>query len=412
MYAFRKPFTAATFESVSGWETALDFKTALLLSQVAGYALSKFIGIKVISEMTAERRVRTLLGLVISAWFALLMLPLLPTPWNIAALFLNGLPLGMIWGLVFSYLEGRRVTEAVGVILCASFIFGSGVVKSVGRWLLIDFGVPELWMPFAVGSLFVIPLFFFTFMLARTPPPSREDVEARKERIPLCRNGRLGFFRQYGIGLVALVIPYVFLTALRDFTDNFSAEVWIALGYGDAPGIFAITSLPITLVVLGCLALMMLIRDNRRALLLNHFIVAGGFLLALGCTLAFQQGLIGGVSWFILLNTGLYLGYVPFNCILFDRLVAATHSLANAGFLIYVADAFGYLGSVGVLLYKAMAYTMLPWIDFIVNGTYVLGLAGLVLTLVAAAWFSRTLKPENVRFGHEQPDGRVSERSG
>lgn len=394
MYAFRKPFTAATFEMVEGWDFSLDFKTALLLSQVAGYALSKFIGIKVISEMTPERRVQTLLGLVISAWFALLLLPLLPTPWNLFALFLNGLPLGLIWGLVFGYLEGRRVTEAVGVILCASFIFGSGVVKSVGRWLLIDLGVPELWMPFAVGAIFILPLFLFTWLLSLTPPPSKEDVQARQPRVPLDQEARIGFFRRYGIGLLALVVPYVFLTALRDFTDNFAVEVWVALGYGDKPGIFALVSLPITLAVLGCLALIMYIRSNRRALLLNHLIVMAGFALALLATLAFQRGIIGGLPWFVALNTGLYLSYVPFNCILFDRLVGATRSLANAGFLIYVADAFGYLGSITVLVYKALAQASLPWIDFIVGSTYVLGLLGLLLTVLAFAYFSRTLKHE------------------
>lgn len=395
MYAFRKPFTAATFEVVEGWEFSLDFKTALLLSQVAGYALSKFIGIKVISEMTPERRVRTLLALVLSAWFALLFLPLLPTPWNLLALFLNGLPLGLIWGLVFSYLEGRRVTEAVGVILCASFIFGSGFVKSVGRWLLIDFQVPELWMPFAVGSIFILPLFFFTWLLSITPPPSEEDIQARQQRVPLDQEGRLGFFRKYGFGLIALVIPYVLLTALRDFTDNFATEVWTVLGYGDEPGIFALSSLPITLVVLGCLAMLMHIRSNRQALLVNHLIVAAGFVLALVSTVAYQHGMVSGLVWFVALNTGLYLGYVPFNCILFDRLVGATRSLANAGFLIYVADAFGYLASVGVLLYKSVAQATLPWIEFIIRGTYVLGLSGLLLTLAAFAYFSHTLRRDD-----------------
>ena len=48
-----------------------------------------------------------------------------------------------------------------------------------------------------------------------------------------------------------------------------------------------------------------------------------------------------------MLGLGTYLGYLPFNCLLFDRLIAAFGSVANAGFFIYVADSFGYLGSVG-----------------------------------------------------------------
>jgi hypothetical protein len=56
MYAFRKLFAAASFGSVDGWHFALDFKVALVLAQVLGYAASKFIGIKVISGMQQTHR--------------------------------------------------------------------------------------------------------------------------------------------------------------------------------------------------------------------------------------------------------------------------------------------------------------------------------------------------------------------
>ena len=50
MYAFRKPFTAATFDVVPDWPYDVDYKTVLLIAQVLGYALSKLIGIRVIAE--------------------------------------------------------------------------------------------------------------------------------------------------------------------------------------------------------------------------------------------------------------------------------------------------------------------------------------------------------------------------
>ncbi len=64
MYAFRKPFSAATYDHVVGWTFALDFKIALVPAQVAGYALSKLIGIKVIAEMSPARRGAAILGLI------------------------------------------------------------------------------------------------------------------------------------------------------------------------------------------------------------------------------------------------------------------------------------------------------------------------------------------------------------
>ncbi len=64
MYAFRKPFTAATFAVVPGWHFVLDYKIALVIAQAAGYALSKLIGVKVVSEIAPARRGAAILGLI------------------------------------------------------------------------------------------------------------------------------------------------------------------------------------------------------------------------------------------------------------------------------------------------------------------------------------------------------------
>ncbi len=69
MYAFRKPFTAGTFEGQSVF--GFDFKAVLVIAQLLGYMLSKFIGIKVISEMRSERRAAAILGLIFTAEAAL-----------------------------------------------------------------------------------------------------------------------------------------------------------------------------------------------------------------------------------------------------------------------------------------------------------------------------------------------------
>jgi len=122
MYAFRKPFTVAIFEAVPGRHFALDYKIALVLAQVAGYAVSKLIGVKLIAEIPPGRRAAAIIKLIFLSWLALLLFAVVPAPWNVFAMFLNGLPLGLIWGLVFGYMEGRRTSEVLGAILCASFI--------------------------------------------------------------------------------------------------------------------------------------------------------------------------------------------------------------------------------------------------------------------------------------------------
>ena len=404
MYGFRKPFSAATFEDEASAPLDLDFKTALILSQVAGYMLSKFTGIRVISAMQAAGRIPLLLLLILWAWLALLLLPLLPAPWNVLALFLNGLPLGMVWGIVFSYLEGRKITEVAGAMLCGSFILGSSVTQSVGRWLVLEGRVAELWMPFIAGAVFVPALLVFSWLLSLTPPPRPEDIRERSARHPMNARQRVDYFTRFAPGLCLLVMAYMLLTMLREVTGNFAVELWIELGFGDTPSIFATTAIPITLLVLSAVALIAFVRGNRNAVAANHLLIGGGFLLTLVATLAFQWDVIGGVVWMVLLSTGLYAAYIPFNCILFDRLVAATGGIANAGFLIYVADSFGYLAGALVLLYRSFGQRsgggltsggdaeMLSWVEFTVSGSTWAGLLGLVLTLLSWLYFNRRLQ--------------------
>lgn len=172
----------------------IDYKILLITAQVFGYMLSKFIGIKVVSEITPNQRIKTILLLMGIAWIALLLFAITPSPYNIIFMFLNGIPLGMIWGLVFSFLEGRRNTELLGAGLSVSFIVASGLVKSVGKFLISNYQVSEFWMPFLVGLIFVPTLFLGIWMLHKIPPPSLEDEQHRTKRVPMSRAQRRNFF--------------------------------------------------------------------------------------------------------------------------------------------------------------------------------------------------------------------------
>jgi hypothetical protein len=397
MYAYRKAFAAGTFAGqIAFFGLELDRKTVLLLAQVAGYCISKFMGIKVVSELPPQRRATAIVVCIVIAEAALLLLPVLPHDLQGIALLVNGLPLGMVWGLVFGFLEGRRTSEILGAGLCVSFIVASGAVKSVGK-LLLDRGIPEEWMPAATGLLFFPPLLLCAFLLARLPPPSLEDEAARSRRAPMDGKARAAFAKAYAPGLALLVGLYVPLTALRDFRDNFAREIWDALGYAEAPSVFATAEIPVAAFALVTVAVMMPIRDNRRALLAVHAAMLFGVALAACATLAFRAGVIGPATWMIGVGTGLYVAYVPYNCVLFDRLVAATSSVATAGFLIYVADASGYLGSSALLLYKNLGQPDLPWADFLARTTLVVGVLGTVVYALSAAYFWRKTQPIDVK---------------
>ncbi len=387
MYAFRKPFAAGTFEDLVLW--GVDYKIVLIIAQVLGYTLSKFIGIKVVSEMKPHQRVMGIILLIGFAELALLFLGLVPHPYNFIFMFLNGIPLGMIWGLVFSFLEGRRFTEALGAGLSASFIVSSGVVKAVGVYVMNDWGVSEFWMPFVTGLIFFAPLMLSVWLLGHLPPPSAEDEALRTERVPMNKADRARYFKTFAPGLGLLIVTYMLLTAYRDFRDNFAVEILGAIGYGDAASNLAKSEVPVAFAVLFALGLLMVIRNNRKAFNIVQMIVLAGMAMAGLSTLAFQAGYLNPYLWFILVGMGLYLGYVPFQCILFERMIALFKQKANAGFLIYVADATGYLASVLVLLYKNFGAADLSWLNFFVAISYVMAVAGVVLMLLSFFYFNR-----------------------
>jgi MFS family permease len=392
MYAYRKPFTVATYEGMSF--VGVDYKIWLIIVQVVGYMLSKFIGIKIISEMGRRGRLIWLLGLIGIAEVALLLFALIPPPYNIICLFFNGLPLGMIWGIVFSYLEGRTFSEVLGAGLSASFIVSSGAVKSVGKTLMDTWEVSAFWMPFLTGIIFAAPLLLFAWLLDQLPAPTAEDERERTARQPMNAAERLAFFKQLAPGLTVLIFFYILLTAYRDFRDNFAAEIWDALGYGDVPAVFTLAELPIALSVLIMLGATMFIRNNRFAFMLYHGILLVSVALVGVSTWLFQAGIMPGGLWMVCVGLGLYLCYVPFNCILFDRMIAAFRIVANSGFLIYLADSFGYLGSVGVLLYKNFGQANLSWLQFFVQASYALTAIGVLTMLVSWMYFCRKV-PHN-----------------
>lgn len=385
IFAFRKTYTVGTFERFVYF--GVTYKSWMVIAQVIGYGLAKFAGIKLISELKSSFRVRGIIIMTAIAGLSWLFFAITPPPYNIIFLFTNGLPLGMGWGLVFSYLEGRRFTEVLGAGVSVSFIFSSGFAKSVGGFVMKFWGVSEYWMPFVSACIFLLPLLFFLWLLNQVPPPDSLDEALRTKRQPMNREDRKKFLLAFAPGLVLLILTYALLTAFRDFRDNYSADVWKILGYGNSPEIFTKTETPITLAILVIMGSIMFIRSNKNAFMINQIIVLSGMLLVGIATFLFDRGLIAATPWMIMLGMGLYLGYVPFNSILFDRMIATFKYISTVGFLIYLADAFGYLGSVGVLLYKELGQPALSWLDFFIHAGYVMSVAGSVLVIASMIYF-------------------------
>lgn len=302
---------------------------------------------------------------------------------------MNGFPLGLVWGMVFGFLEGRRMTEVLGASLSVSFIFSAGLCRSVGSYLMRDWNVSETWMPFAASCIFLLPLLIFLWLLDKLPPPSARDEELRTKRQPMNAAERKKFIQTFLPGIVLFVLAYMLLTAFRDLRENFASDVWKILGYGNQPGIYTQTETPVSIAVLIIMGSIMIIKNNKRALMINHLIIIAGMLLIGFATFLFQRQIIDAPLWMILIGTGLYLGYVPFNSIFFDRLIAAFRYVGTVGFIMYVADAFGYLGSISVLISKESGYTNLSWVDFFVSSGYILSVTGTLLIAGSMIYFNK-----------------------
>ncbi|HAC22410.1 MAG TPA: hypothetical protein DCF91_10015, partial [Porphyromonadaceae bacterium] len=133
VYALRKPYTASTYAGLD--ILGFDYKTIVTITQIIGYLIAKFIGIKLISELKKENRFKFILTSVTAAQLSLVAYGLIPAPYNIAAMFFNGLSLGCMWGVIFSFIEGRRVTDILASLLGISIVVASGTAKSIGLFV-------------------------------------------------------------------------------------------------------------------------------------------------------------------------------------------------------------------------------------------------------------------------------------
>lgn len=386
MYGFRKPFTAGTYADATLW--GLGFKTILVTSQVAGYMVSKFIGIKVIAEMPPQRRAVTMIGMILIAEAALVLFGLIPRPWNAACLFLNGLPLGMVFGLVLSFLEGRRSTELLTAGLCTSFILADGVTKSVGAWLLVK-GISENWMPSAAGAVFLLPFGVCVAMLARVTPPTPADVAARSERTAMGRTDRRDFFLRHVAGLVPLVLLYLLVTIVRSIRADFAPEIWRDLQQTTVPSTFTTSEMIVAFLVLIVNGATILIRDNRIAFFTALATCAAGLGLLAIALLLRANGALDEFTFMVLLGLGLYLPYVAYHTTVFERLLGMTRERGNIGFLMYLADSIGYLGYVSVMVGRNFGSAPDDVLGLLTTTCWLAVFLGGVCLLVSAWYFAR-----------------------
>ncbi len=408
MYAFRRPFAAAPFDGQRFLGGDIALKTAFVVSQILGYTASKYIGIKVCPEVRPGRRAWMLVVLIVLAEAALVLFAILPRDLKVVALFCNGLPLGMVWGLVVWHLEGRLTSELLLGGLACSYIVSSGAVKDVGRHLMAAHGVAEATMPMLVGLLFLPPFLLCVWMLSHLPPPTAADQSARAERGTMDGARRLAFCKALLLGLVLLLAARLLTTAFRDFRDNYGIELFAALGYHGDATLFTRSEVPVALGVMASLMLLNLIRGNRAGVVGAHVLMMIGLVLMALATLLLDAGVLNGFGWMILVGLGSYMAYVPHDSVIFDRIIASTRAPGTAVFAIYLADAVGYTGSIGLPLVKDWFFPGVSRLAFFRVFAYIVSLGGLGILAASCVYFYGKHQPQpGAAMTNDDPIDRV-----
>ena len=387
MYALRKPFNALTYEGLT--ILGFDLKALLIISQVFGYMSSKIIGVKIISEMKSSNRISYMLKFTAFSILMLFGFALAPIPLKPLFLFASALPLGMFWGIVFSYFEGRVYTELLAIGLSISAIISSGILKTIAQLYVELLQVNQFWIPLITALSFIPLMLVSIFLLSKIPAPTDLDQLERSERKPLDKVSRIELFKKYAPGLIILISVYAFLTVVRDFRDNYAVEIMSDYGYSGDAKLFSTSETIIGLFVLIYIIFLVRIKSHIKSINTILMVAGIGLLFLPMSTILLESKMINPITWTILQGIGIYIGYVPFQIALFERFFAAFREVGNVGFLMYLSDSTGYLSSVLLLILQQWLFGDLEWSGIYMGLSYSGGVVGFLFVVFGLFFLNR-----------------------
>lgn len=353
VYALRKPFTAAEFEGLQVY--GMDYKIAVSIIQLLGYVSAKLLGIKYISELRPEGRLKFIIGSAALSEISLIAFGVLPIPYNIVALYFNGLSLGCMWGVIFSFLEGRRTTDILASIMGVSMALSSGVAKSLDLYALNQLHVSEFWMPALIGANLLLTV--------------QRDI---KEDFIVC------------IIDVQTISSWAFAQI-----DSIATFVLLA--------VFALLATTYNHLKVLCMLL-----------ILSTF--GMGTLAFLGATEGNEH--IPTTIWLFLQSLCLDIAYLSFQTIFFERFIACFKIKGNVGFFIITIDFVGYLGTLGLLLFKEFCASHIDWASFYNHMSLFIGVACCLSFIASLIYmiYARKRKQGPLPEKAEQPETRKNEK--
>jgi uncharacterized membrane protein YwzB len=289
-----------------------------------------------------------------------------------------------MWGFLFSYIEGRRLTDILAGCLGVSMVISSGAAKSFGLYVL-SFDVSPFWMPAIIGGIAMPLLVGISFLLDKLPEPSVEEKTEKMERTPLNKTQRNALLRKYLLFLVPLLTVNILYTVLRDIKEDFLVDIIKHTDIRLSSFLFVRIDSVVTVLLLIILGSMIKVRDNQHSLVVLLMLMFAGSLVVFLSSLFFESLKTSPVVWLFLQSMGIYTAYLAFQTVFFDRFIACFKIKGNAGFFIYISDFLGYLASCLFLFGKSALNIRINWFEYY-NG---LGVAvGVICMLSVGIVFS------------------------
>lgn len=391
-YVYRKTFSAATYSGEEIW--GMDAKMLFVLFQIIGYCISKFITVRILPGMKKENRALYIIIPLAISELALIGFGAFPNSIKPFFILASALPLGFIYGVVFSYIEGRRISEILNVGLCVALVLASGIVKSLGYFIMDQWQVSEYWMPAVTGAVTFPFLILFTVMLNLIPQPRESDVVLRSERKPMTQQDKHDFFHKYRGGIIFLSLLLVVMAVFREIRDSFASDIWKELNLESA-SIFTTTEIPITAFVLGLMFFLVFMKNNERALNYIYLTSIVGGLIVVEFTILFMLDKISPVWWMVGSGLGLYMAYLPYTFLL-ERLIAALRVNYTAVFIIAFTDACGYLGTMVIFGLKNFITIEISWTQTLIYVSLVSGVLTIVFTALTKFYFAKHIKHDEL----------------
>ena len=160
--------------------------------------------------------------------------------------------------------------------------------------------------------------------------------------------------------LVLLFVANLMLVVLRDIKEDFLVKI-IDMN-GQSSWMFAQVDTVVTLIILALFGAMVFVKSNIKVLVALLGLVVLGTATMSFISFNYDSLQLDAITWLFVQRLCLYIAYLCFQSIFFDRIIAF----------------IGYTGTVLVLMFKEFAHVDINWLEFY---NILSGYVGLICTV-------------------------------